>query len=50
MKMFTGFNYDKVMKDKDAWFIHTLFPKDREAILAKIEGTTGQERSLKAIQ
>jgi broad specificity phosphatase PhoE len=35
VQQYPYFNYDKV-KDKEAWFVHTLQQKDREAILNKI--------------
>jgi broad specificity phosphatase PhoE len=35
MQLFPSFNFDKV-KDREAWYIQTLYPEDRTSILSKL--------------
>ena len=47
--MFPSFDFKRVDEDREAWYIHTLYKKDRNNILNKIEGLEGKERGQKAL-
>ena len=50
IKKYPNFNFEQI-KDKEAWYVHTLHSqKDRDHILGKLYGLTGEERKQKAIE
>ena len=49
IQKYPHFDFSRV-EDKDAWFVHTLQPADRESILKTIQGLEGEERKTQCIK